>query len=640
MRSGRLVALVALLGFATACADSTNNPLTPPTDESGQPSFALTSAAGSNATFNIFSKLAPTKCLDVAGSSTANGTEVLLWSCHGRANQQFTWRSNGELRVMDKCLDATKATDGTGLVINSCNGSAGQKWTASSAGELKGANGKCVDIAGWDTKDGAKLVMWQCKASLNQQWDGKLVSGSPSPSPSPSPDTTTTPTPTPTPTPSGDFRAIAAGIRPRGFGQGSYSLVSPASGARAYYVSTSGNDGSAGTSSAPFRTINKAAQVAVAGDVVIIRSGTYNESVIVRNSGQQGKPIVFQAETRGGVVLTGGNKVFRPYSWTGGRADTGQLYVTLRGLTFRQYTANVESSGGVNFPAAVKAAKGWTIEDCFFDDPGNTAVQIRGSYVTITKSTFQDAGLYALEAWANSGAQRVTDATYTPLDGIRVIDVIMRRNHRLSNLGGNGEGVAKFLTTRGTLIDNVESYDNKGPGFWLDSQNSAFTIRNSYFHDNKNFAYDEGAGLFIEIDWAGGRIENNVFANNQSYGINIANSQGVTVQGNLFAGNGRCVLMVNVDRGKTSSGAPMFPLRDITMTNNQCKGWTNFSAMHSIGQLASPSSLNIKLDGNRYQPGSVSRLAWYDGIGGANTISEMQSKYGWEKSGSVGTVNW
>jgi hypothetical protein len=629
MRSGRLVALAALLGLAAACADS-SNPLSPPEDQAGQPNFALTSAAGTNATFRIWSKLAPNKCLDVKGSNTANGTEVLLWPCHGRANQQFTWRSNGELRVMDKCVDATRGTDGTGLVINSCNGAASQKWTATAAGELRGVNGKCIDVAGWNTADGAPLVMWQCKASLNQQWDATLVSGSPSPSPSPDP----------TPNPSGDFRAVVAGVRPRGFGQGTYRLVSPASGGRTYYVATTGNDSNAGSSSAPFRTINRAAQVANAGDVVIIRNGTYNESVIVRNSGAQGRPIVFQAESRGGVVLSGGNNVFRPASWSGGRADTGQLYVTLRGLTFRRYSPNVEGVDGANYPAAVKAARGWTIEDCLFDDPGNTGVQIRGSYVTITKSTFQDAGLYAMEAWAHSGAQRVTDGSYTPLDGIRITDVIMRRNHRLSNLGRKGDGVAKFLTTRGTLVDNVESYDNKGPGFWFDSQNSNYTIQNSYFHNNKNFAYDEGAGLFIEINWAGGRIENNVFVNNQSYGINVANTQGLTIRQNMFVGNGRCVQMVNVDRGRISGGAPMFPLRDITMTNNQCKGWTNFSAVHSIGQLASPSSLNIKLDGNRYHAGSVARLAWYDGVGGANTITEMRSRFGWEQNGSTGTINW
>jgi hypothetical protein len=47
--------------------------------------------------------------------------------------------------------------------------------------------------------------------------------------------------------------------------------------ATTYYVSTSGKDSNAGTSiSAPFATLQKANNVAVAGDVVYVRGGTYN----------------------------------------------------------------------------------------------------------------------------------------------------------------------------------------------------------------------------------------------------------------------------------------------------------------------------------------------------------------------------
>jgi hypothetical protein len=75
-------------------------------------------------------------------------------------------------------------------------------------------------------------------------------------------------------------------------------------------VATTGNDAAAGTTDAHLRTVNRAAQLAVAGDVVTIRAGTYNESVVVRNSGTAAKPIVFQAEQRGTVVFSGGTHTF------------------------------------------------------------------------------------------------------------------------------------------------------------------------------------------------------------------------------------------------------------------------------------------------------------------------------------------
>ena len=47
-----------------------------------------------------------------------------------------------------------------------------------------------------------------------------------------------------------------------------------------YYVATSGNDANAGTAlTAPFRTIQRAANLAGPGDTVLVRGGTYRESL-------------------------------------------------------------------------------------------------------------------------------------------------------------------------------------------------------------------------------------------------------------------------------------------------------------------------------------------------------------------------
>jgi len=69
-----------------------------------------------------------------------------------------------------------------------------------------------------------------------------------------------------------------------------------------------GSDTHAGTSLAPFRIINKAAQVAIAGDVLTIRNGRYLESIVVRKSGASAKTIVFQA----GRGTQGGRDTFQP----------------------------------------------------------------------------------------------------------------------------------------------------------------------------------------------------------------------------------------------------------------------------------------------------------------------------------------
>jgi hypothetical protein len=73
-----------------------------------------------------------------------------------------------------------------------------------------------------------------------------------------------------------------------------------------YVVSVrSGDDGNPGTREKPFRTIQKAADVMVAGDTCTIREGTYRETVTVTRSGEPDKPIRFVAAPGETVVLDG-----------------------------------------------------------------------------------------------------------------------------------------------------------------------------------------------------------------------------------------------------------------------------------------------------------------------------------------------
>jgi hypothetical protein len=66
-----------------------------------------------------------------------------------------------------------------------------------------------------------------------------------------------------------------------------------------YYVAqrdVNSSDTNPGTEAKPFKTISKAAEVARAGDTVIIKPGLYREALIPRHSGEKGKPITFRGE--------------------------------------------------------------------------------------------------------------------------------------------------------------------------------------------------------------------------------------------------------------------------------------------------------------------------------------------------------
>nr|WP_246001379.1 RICIN domain-containing protein [Allorhizocola rhizosphaerae] len=111
------------------------------------------------------------RCLDVPNSSTANGTQPVIWDCNGQANQQ--WTLNGAtLRSLGKCLDApSNATAGTKVQMWDCHGGSNQQWSLNGDGTIRGVqSGLCVDVNGAATANGTTVILWTCTAAANQRW--------------------------------------------------------------------------------------------------------------------------------------------------------------------------------------------------------------------------------------------------------------------------------------------------------------------------------------------------------------------------------------------------------------------------------------------------------------------------------------
>ncbi len=75
-----------------------------------------------------------------------------------------------------------------------------------------------------------------------------------------------------------------------------------------YYVSTRGSDSSSGHAGDPFRTIQRAADVAAPGDTIVVQPGIYvggERIVSVTRSGTPGRPITFVSERKWEAVLDG-----------------------------------------------------------------------------------------------------------------------------------------------------------------------------------------------------------------------------------------------------------------------------------------------------------------------------------------------
>ncbi len=88
-----------------------------------------------------------------------------------------------------------------------------------------------------------------------------------------------------------------------------------------YYVASDAKRPGDGSRERPFKTINAAARLAVAGDEIVVAPGVYREYVNPRNGGTEKAPIVYRSEKPLEAVITGAEEVkcWVPYEkdvWT------------------------------------------------------------------------------------------------------------------------------------------------------------------------------------------------------------------------------------------------------------------------------------------------------------------------------------
>jgi alpha-L-arabinofuranosidase len=100
------------------------------------------------------------------------------------------------------------------------------------------------------------------------------------------------------------------------------SLSAPAEAVK-LHVALNGNDANRGTQTAPFRTIQHAADLAQPGDVIIVHGGVYRERVSPRRGGtSDAKRIVYQAALGEKVVITGSEEA---RNWLRVQGDTWKM---------------------------------------------------------------------------------------------------------------------------------------------------------------------------------------------------------------------------------------------------------------------------------------------------------------------------
>jgi hypothetical protein len=135
--------------------------------------------------------------------------------------------------------------------------------------------------------------------------------------------------------------------------------LKPAS-ARTLNVATDGDDRHDGlTRATAWRTINHAASQALAGDTVLVHSGTYDETVIVRGTGSAEAPLTFRTAPGAVVWLTGSDRL-RSTAFL----IKEKSHVMLDGFRFRDFLSEESSHKSV---VVVIGGSHNTVRRCFYD---------------------------------------------------------------------------------------------------------------------------------------------------------------------------------------------------------------------------------------------------------------------------------
>lgn len=274
----------------------------------------------------------------------------------------------------------------------------------------------------------------------------------------------------------------------------------PSAWSATYYVANSGNDASSGTTlSSPFKTVQKAMNVAVGGDTVYVRGGTYREEVsVTRGGGSAGKYVNLFAYNNEVPVIKGSELV------TGWVKHSGNIWKKTGWVTNSQqvFTANKDTHSlqQIGMPSR--------FYDAFkFPSPIGSGVS------SMTAGSFYyDAGGKTLYIWLADGSDPNTQP----------IEVSIRR--RLLYMA------VPYIHVKGIAFrhTSLSAFGEQG---------SAVELSSYSIIEKCDIQYTDFAGLNMGYLKTGSLAIGNNVSNNGNSGINAAGTLDFRVSNNIMNGN-------------------------------------------------------------------------------------------------------
>lgn len=245
---------------------------------------------------------------------------------------------------------------------------------------------------------------------------------------------------------------------------------------RRYYVDPKGNDNNPGSLALPFATIQRAVDMAQAGDMVYVRGGTYHETVKITRSGRVGQPITLAAYPGERPVIDGQYQL-PDDSDAGCDPETGNCF---------NYGALISIEGGYivfdGFEVTRSRGRGiriWpnghaTVKNCWVHDVRESGILVFHSEHNILENN---------RVWlAGDFAPYPRSHNFVNWPG----GLAIRRGHHTIVRGNEvfnnwGEGIVPMETHRIVLEGNTV-YNNFAVNIYMDHVSDILITRNLVYH--------------------------------------------------------------------------------------------------------------------------------------------------------------
>ncbi|MEP5339524.1 MAG: right-handed parallel beta-helix repeat-containing protein [Algibacter sp.] len=295
-----------------------------------------------------------------------------------------------------------------------------------------------------------------------------------------------------------------------------------------YYVSTSGNNSNNGSITTPFLSIQTALDLASAGDIIYVRSGSYAEKLWWTNSGTSGNPITITNYNDESVILSG---------TSASNASQGALilissksHIRINGIIFADnimnYADGIYATGSgtdIEITNCEFRNIGWTLSKTTMPSSSNSAHAI--IFVGTTTNSYNT--ILISENYIHDCITGYSESVTMAGN----IDSFIIENNTINfntNIGIDAAGHFSWTgapdnvnyARNGSIKNNVVS-DFDGPTA-LDAAGGIYIDGGSFITVENNTVFNYSVGFSIGCEVAGKSNEGNLIQNNLAYNCSLS----------------------------------------------------------------------------------------------------------------------